>query len=181
MPRLGSTRGGIRIVKPQGIILALLLGVMVLVYARAFKRFGSPAGDMAQLTTEGLPTGGGEPLAMTGQLASDGQPLIATGQPASSEEPLMGTGHLASREEQRDYLAHLEWGRDPFSGTSAVGQASEFVLSGILWDPTQPLAIINGTMVGVGEQLEDVFVLEIRQDSVTLTDGMEPFQLHLSP
>ena len=86
-----------------------------------------------------------------------------------------------SREAQRQHLAGLEWDRDPFTRSAAGDQASELDLSGILWDPSQPMAIINGEMVQVGDELDDYRVLEIGPDHVSLTDGTEAFKLEISP
>ena len=54
-------------------------------------------------------------------------------------------------------------------------------VSGILWDTTQPLAVINGQTVRVGQELDGYQIIEISPDRVSVTDGTETFQLRLSP
>ena len=92
---------------------------------------------------------------------------------------------LASkRAEQRQRALLLTWSRDPFAGTatsSATTPRKSLVLSGILWDPRQPLALINGKTVQVGEEIEGYRILEITHDSVSVTDGTHTSQLHLAP
>ena len=142
-----------KVAKPQAIILAVLIGVMVAVYARALR----PTGEADHRVTTMEPVSWG----------SDGT--------------LTMPQRSSSRQAQRQHLAQLEWGRDPFARGFAGGQASGLELSGILWDATQPVVIINGTMVGVGEEIEGYRVTEIQQDRVSLTDGSQSFQLHISP
>jgi hypothetical protein len=62
-----------------------------------------------------------------------------------------------------------------------MGELSGLSVSGILWDPTKPIAIINGAMVHVGEEIEGYQVLAINQDRVSVTDGTQTFQLPVSP
>lgn len=44
-------------------------------------------------------------------------------------------------------------------------------LKGIVWSEKTPLAIINDQVLGVGEQVAEMRVTAIRQDSVTFTDS----------
>lgn len=47
-------------------------------------------------------------------------------------------------------------------------------LEGIVWDERQPMAIVNGAIVGVGDKVEDATVTSIRNDGVILlVDGRE--------
>ena len=48
---------------------------------------------------------------------------------------------------------------DPFAGLS---------LDGIIWDKNQPLAIINDTLVGLGESISGSLVKAIKRDEVIL-------------
>ena len=72
--------------------------------------------------------------------------------------------------------------RDPFVlGPKAftVEISSDFSLNGILWDEKNPQAIINNTIVGVGDEVGGSIVLEITQDKVILNDGARNFKLKL--
>ena len=57
------------------------------------------------------------------------------------------------------YLARMRGKQDPFAGLQ---------ISGIVWDPQTPLAIINNELLKEGEMIKDVMVLKISQDSVLL-------------
>ncbi len=82
-----------------------------------------------------------------------------------------------SREAQRKHAAALAWGRDPFTGSSAGGEVSGFDLSGILWDANAPIAVINGQMLRVGDEVEGYRIVTITQDRVTMSDGSQPLNL----
>ena len=51
--------------------------------------------------------------------------------------------------------------RDPFTRDVAMDPMGGLRLSGILWDASAPIAIINGQMVQVGDDLEGYQVVEI--------------------
>jgi hypothetical protein len=88
---------------------------------------------------------------------------------------------VVARELQRQHMMELKWDRDPFTrGAFGVG-LSGLSLSGILWDTTQPIAIINGTTVQVGEEVEGYRVVEISEDHVSVSDGADSFQLRIAP
>ena len=74
----------------------------------------------------------------------------------------------------------LAWGRDPFTGGSADSEVSGFDLSGILWDAAAPIAVINGQMLRVGDEVEGYRVVTITQDRVTLSDGGQPLNLFIA-
>jgi hypothetical protein len=133
-------------------VLGALAIVMIAVYARAFR----PSSPSAR------PNGRVEPVATQD----------VTERPVSEE----------LRSAQRERLASLKWSRDPFTlGATSGGQLSGLILSGILWDATAPLAIINGSMVRAGEDVEGYRVVAITTDSVVFTDGTDTFQLKISP
>ena len=75
----------------------------------------------------------------------------------------------------------LAWRRDPFTKGAAMGERSGLTLSGILWDPNAPLAILNGQMVRVGDEIGGYHVLEITQDHVAVSDGTHTIDLRLAP
>ena len=84
---------------------------------------------------------------------------------------------VPTRQAQHDRASRLAWGRDPFTGGDAGAEVSGFDLSGILWDATQPIAIINGQMLRIGDALEGYRVTQIAQDSVSLSDGSQTLTL----
>ena len=82
-----------------------------------------------------------------------------------------------ARQAQRERMAATSWARDPF----AEGAAGVLALTGILWDPAKPLAIINGNTVGIGDSLEGFQVTSILQNRVTVTDGNGTLELQVNP
>ena len=79
--------------------------------------------------------------------------------------------------------SRIELKRDPFTAAPIVpdkGLASEVILTGILWDPHKPLAIINGNIVKKGERSGDKTVVDIRRDRIILSDGESLSELKLA-
>ncbi|MEK7774613.1 MAG: hypothetical protein AAB305_01865 [Candidatus Zixiibacteriota bacterium] len=77
-------------------------------------------------------------------------------------------------------LRNTDWGDDPFKKgispafeTSSVERAAspQWNLSGIVYSPTDPLAIINGKMVRVGDAVDNAKVTKIEKKNVTLDYG----------
>ncbi len=93
----------------------------------------------------------------------------------------LDSGLLQRREAQRAQAHLLAWSRDPFLHSGTESSTSELHLSGILWDPHQPLAIINGTTVSRGDNVAGCRVVEIQQDQVDLTDGTQTYHLRVNP
>ena len=138
--------------------LLVLLGVMLAVYTKAFRKPSMPPRELLQP-----------------QAAVD----VSTA-PQSGREFAMPQ-RAAQREAQRQRTTLLAWGRDPFTRGAATGDGSGLALAGILWDPQQPMAIINGRTVQVGAELEGYRVTDITQDRVSVTDGTQIFQLSITP
>jgi type II secretory pathway component PulC len=74
----------------------------------------------------------------------------------------------------------LPWGKDPFvhetstAGSAEVPSGAVWELGGILYDDTNPAAIINSRIVRVGQSIEGARVLRINKKMVTLEkDGRE--------
>ena len=88
---------------------------------------------------------------------------------------------MPGRQAQREHAVTLTWRRDPFTRGGSAAGVRGLTLSGILWDPKKPIAILNDQMVSVGDDVEDYQVLEIRSDRVLLSDGTETIQLLVSP
>lgn len=142
----------------QLVILVGLVGVMIVVYARA-RGPRAPSAPPQPAVEEYHHTD-----------ASEGT--------ASSSSGIDVFGEVSDlREAQREHAASVGWRRDPFiRGGSAAGTRG-LALSGILWDPTKPMAILNDQMVSVGDEVEGYQVLEIGTDRVLITDGTETIQL----
>jgi type II secretory pathway component PulC len=107
------------------------------------------------------------------QSTSSPQPVLV---PAATLSPttaaaIMDTTVLAQ-------LRNSDWGDDPFKkGSTAMVDAPQTAehnfspqwnLSGIVYSPKDPLAIINGKMVRVGDIIEDAKVTKIEKKKVTL-------------
>ena len=75
------------------------------------------------------------------------------------------------------------WGRDPFSKRSALLGGGEFIsdfkLEGILWDESQPTAIINGEILKEGDKIGSAKIVQIQKDSVIINDGSKDYRLNL--
>ena len=144
----------------QLILLVALLGVLVAVYARVFRQ--SPRPPSASTTAR-----------VTGSLSPSPSKDAAAARtlPGSSEQ----------RRAQRERSGVLVWSHDPFTRGATTGDLSGLSLSGILWDPQQPVAIINGQTVQVGQELEGYRIIAIGPDRVSVSDGAQTFQLLLSP
>lgn len=76
---------------------------------------------------------------------------------------------------------YTDWGGNPFemerhtpaptpASTSAAAPLS-YVVSGILWDAQTPSAVVNGRLVGPGDDLGGWKVIEIQKTHVILSDG----------
>jgi len=141
----------------QLLLLGALGVVMVAVYARAFR----PA----------------PPQPASGRVDVAEEPPVSPVQ----ETTLAVVQPSGQREIQRQRARLLAWRRNPFTRGAALGELSGLQLSGILWDPTAPIAVINGQTVGVGQDVDGYQVVDISPDRVSLTDGTQTFQLTISP
>ena len=139
--------------RQQAITFGILLVVMILVYAKALR-----------------PPAAGHPAPAQAALGE-----------IREVAPQGTSGVLAQRAEQRTRAARLAWRRDPFLRGASAGGPAGLLLAGILWDATAPIAMINGQMLRVGEELEGYRVTAIFQDHVSLTDGSTAYELSLSP
>lgn len=149
----------------QAALLAGLVTVMIVVYARAF----GPRGGSGHSQDAPQPSGADAPAAST-----------APSQQAQSV-PAAQAEVLERRKIQRERAGRVGWRRDPFTRGMARGQIGGFTLSGILWDAASPIAIINGQILRAGEEIDGFRVIKIAQDRVSLTDEIETFDLLISP
>ncbi len=75
---------------------------------------------------------------------------------------------------ERPASAFPNWGRDPFAvGSSPVSTGGELILTGIVWDQKRPYCILNGKVLGKGDEILGYKILEIKQDSVVVKAGDE--------
>ena len=140
-------------------ILVILVGVMIAVYAKAFRPSAPPSGP---------------PDVPLSTSPNEGQAGAAQTERSWSEQS-------TQRDAQRERATRLAWRRDPFTRGAAMDPMSGLQLSGILWDAHAPIAIINNQMVQVGEDLQGYQIVEISSDRVSLTDGTETIHLTISP
>jgi len=134
------------------IILAILTVVVVFVWTRAFK---GPSGRKAGVPSEapGLALGKRAPGAFLSQVAS---------------------------KRARGKSAYATWDRNPFVlGERGAVVVSGLSLDGIVWDEKSPYAIISDKIVGVGDEIAGNKVIDIKVDSVTLSDGTREYELKL--
>ena len=141
----------------QLMLLGVLGAVMVAVYVRALRP--SPSEEPAQRATPAAEVPASKPV-------------------DAVSIPLQPSG---DREAQRARAVRLAWTRDPFLRGARGGMMSGFTLSGILWDEEEPLAIINGQMLHVGDDIEGYQVTEILHDRVAISDGADSHQLQIAP
>lgn len=87
---------------------------------------------------------------------------------------------LAMNQGQKSSLhsAYPVWGRNPFMLETAQN-ARKFILNGILWDDQKPQALIGDHIVGKGDTVGSSVVVDVRQDSVILNNGIEDLELKL--
>ena len=150
--------------KQQQWLLVGLVGFMVLVYAKAL--WPSKRPSPVEAVSSSVESASVESAADEIQV------------PSVSAAPVVDT---SQREEQRERAAKFSWGRDPFAKGMAEGQAGGLALSGILWDTQSPLAIINGQMLHIGDEVDGYHVTEITPERVAISDGTDTFQLQVSP
>ena len=150
-------------------ILVVLGGVIIAVYARAFHRPTAPSRPATPLPTE-------TQLAVSHEVGA-ASPVPSSTLSAIPILPEKSPQHEAQRKE----AVRLSWGRDPFAQDLPAKQAAiALALTGILWDANQPMAIINGRTLSVGQELDGYRVTSISPDHVSLTDGNHTLELSIA-
>ena len=81
-----------------------------------------------------------------------------------------------------DSLKNIPWGADPFRSKTAVtapAKASNinWVLTGIIFNKANPLAIINKKTVGIGDIIDRATVIAINRKDVTLEHNGKTYTL----
>jgi len=73
-----------------------------------------------------------------------------------------------------------EWGRDPFipqAAVSSIIKAVNLTLKGVLWDETNPKAIVNEKTLVTGDTIYGYTVVQIKPRSVVLKTGEKNIEL----
>ena len=80
---------------------------------------------------------------------------------------------ILERKAGKSRFAKME--RNPFTKTAVQSEvASPVVLQGIIYDPKQPIALVNGETKSIGDEVGGMKILEIEPDSVLFEkDGQE--------
>ena len=90
------------------------------------------------------------------------------------------SGQRSSFNQLEEQTRGLGVGRDPFtlrmiSSKSVKGES----LSGIIWDDDVPMAVINGQILTVGDSIGGNTLVDIKEESVVLSDGTNQYELKL--
>ncbi len=76
------------------------------------------------------------------------------------------------------------WGKDPFralaKSSGASGPAPSWILSGIVFNSDDPMAIINRQSVRTGDVVDKATVVEIKQTEVVLDKGGSLFTIRVT-
>lgn len=92
------------------------------------------------------------------------------------------SGQGAVKKPFQDVADNLTWIRCPFSGRiyrSTKKAEGDLKLEGINWDAERPMAVINGIILVVGDEINGKTVMAIEKDSVVLNDGKQNYELPL--
>lgn len=102
---------------------------------------------------------------------------------AAPQQPLEPIKVLTASERYPKRGSYSEWGKSPFVALAPQekGAMASLVLGGIAWDVVSPKAVINDTIVVVGDMIEGRKVVSIQPDSVILNDGQKEIRLGLEP
>jgi len=93
------------------------------------------------------------------------------------QSPKVQTNLLQAIENEDD---GMEWIRCPFCGKLYIdGEGGVVALSGILWDDKTPKAVINGEIVGLGDNINKYSIVNINRSSVVLNDGVKDIEILL--
>lgn len=85
----------------------------------------------------------------------------------------------SGRKEEIRKIEALDWGRDPFMFDEMEIEVG-LVLNGIVWDAKSPFAIINDTIVRIGDKVDNSKVKDIQREKVILIKGAHICELELS-
>src|SRR5574337_132925 len=111
----------------------------------------------------------------TPELPPVAQKVLATETKSAARPTLSPKLRRAPRQPTRS-----AWGRDPFAlevahpkrqGEVRLAFAAGLHVLGIVWDTTRMHAIINGSVVRVGDEVEGFRIVAIERDRVTIAKG----------
>ena len=108
-----------------------------------------------------------------------------TGNALPTVEPISASSQVAKpalKDRDLQQLQSAPWGSDPFytsKRVTEVGSRLSWNLKGIVFNPTRPLAFINGTRVGVGDTVNSATVVAIERTKVTLTYQGTQFDVYV--
>jgi len=71
------------------------------------------------------------------------------------------------------------WKRSPFVSSQTASTMTGLTLGGIIWNKTNPKAMIGDTIVVKGDTIGANKVVDIQPDKVILNDGTKDFELKL--
>lgn len=107
---------------------------------------------------------------------------------------LLGTGLAVPLSEAdigwfRESPLHLVWGKDPFvpkvrmaqDNGSAAKLEDQFILTAVLLGRENPAAILNGSVVQVGDRIDDYKVARITRKSIFLKGPSGTTEIPLKP
>lgn len=90
---------------------------------------------------------------------------------------------MEKQELNHEFPSLVEYGRDdpfnPVFDKIAKPKQETLTVNGIVWDKEHPMVIINNEIIGVGDKIDGNTVVEIKENSVILNDGMRDFELGL--
>ncbi|MFA4842480.1 MAG: hypothetical protein WC658_01425, partial [Candidatus Omnitrophota bacterium] len=90
------------------------------------------------------------------------------------------TGEPISTQRVAKRTNYTSWGRNPFTLHKTSSKAFKgLILDGIMWDKEKPMAIINGKIVKIGDNVSGNIVVYIKQDRVILNDGAKDFEVRV--
>ena len=67
---------------------------------------------------------------------------------------------------EKTKTSYSDWGRNPF--TLGQKQDASLMVEGILWDSQNPKVMISGNILGIGEKVGSVTVVDIKPNTVIL-------------
>ncbi|MEW6325524.1 MAG: hypothetical protein AB1515_09085 [Nitrospirota bacterium] len=101
--------------------------------------------------------------------------------PASGGEPAATAGLSELNLPGLEQLQAPRWGRNPFAlPTKEEAMAGTLVLTAILYNPDSKLAIVNGQMVGVGDEIDGRQVVAIGPDHIVVREGKSTKRLDVA-
>ena len=107
---------------------------------------------------------------------------LIIGHTAQSQQPTQKARE--KQEPNEEPLSPMKYGRDnPFTPVTEefprVIEKGRAELEGIMWDEKQPLALIGGAIVKVGDKTSQGTVTKIEKDKVILQDGIRQYEIRL--